>query len=125
MSQMYELEFYEDRNGYSEVKVWIDDLEARSRRGDKDSRIQLKQLYYVMARFQQDGTRAGESFVKRITEDIYELRPGDNRIMLFGWYGNRFVLLSCFRKKSRKTPKLEIEKAERLMKDWIQRKGKG
>jgi phage-related protein len=125
MPQMYELEFYEDDNGYSEVKAWIDELESRSRRGEKDSRIQLKQLYYVMERFQQDGMYAGESFVKRITKDIYELRPGDNRVMLFGWQGKRFVLLSCFRKKSRKTPPTEIEKAERLMKDWIQRKGKG
>jgi phage-related protein len=122
---MYEIEFYEDRNGFSEIKSWIDDLEARSSRGDKDARIQIKQLYYVMTRFQQDGTRAGEAYVKRITDDIYELRPGDNRVMLFGWRGNEFVLLSHFRKQTQKTPPLEIAKAERLMTDWKQRKEKG
>jgi len=120
---MYEIEYYEDRNGVSEIKAWIDDLETRSRRGDKDARIQIKQLYYVMTRFQQDGTRAGESYVKRITDEIYELRPGDNRVMLFGWRGNQFVLLSYFRKQSQKTPPLEIAKAEHLMNDWTQRKG--
>lgn len=125
MRQMYELEFYEDRSGFSEVKAWLDELEGRSRNGDKDARIQLKQFYYVVSRFEQDGTRAGQSFVKRITDDIYELRPGDNRVMFFGWSGTRFVLLSCFRKQSQKTPLLEIMKAERLMKDWLQRKGKG
>lgn len=120
---MYEIEFYEDRTGFSEIKSWIDDLEARSIKGDKDARIQMKQLYYVMTRFQQDGTRAGESYVKRITDEIYELRPGENRVMFFGWRANQFVLLSHFRKQTQKTPPLEIAKAERLMNDWKQRRG--
>lgn len=94
-----------------------------SQRGDKDARIQLKQLVYVMNRVKLDGTRAGEYFVKRITSDIYEFRPGKNRVLFFGWSGNQFVLLSYFRKKSKKTPLFEIAKAERLMNDWKQRKG--
>ena len=34
---------------------------------------------------------------------------------------NKFILLSVFTKKTQKTPKREIEKAERLLKDYKRR----
>ena len=77
-----------------------------------------------MTRFQQDGIRAGEAYVKQITDEIYELRPGNNRVLFFGWCGHQFVLLSHFRKKTQRTPPPEIAKAIRLMTDWKERKGK-
>lgn len=51
--------------------------------------------------------------MKRIDEDIWELRPGNNRVFYFYYDENEiFVLLHHFRKKSRKTPKREIEQAK-------------
>lgn len=119
---MYTFKFYRDSSGDSEVKAWMDGLAAAAGRGDKNARIQLNQLTYVMNRVKADGTRAGEQAVKRLTENIFELRPGDNRVLFFAYVGNEFVLLSYFRKKTQKTPPSEIEKAERLRKDWIDRK---
>ena len=120
---MFTIVFYEDQEGHSEVLDWMRGLNARAER-DKDARIQLDQKYYALKRAELDGTRAGEKFVKLIRDDIYELRPGGNRVMFFGWNGRYLVLLSHFPKLGQKTPRLEIEKAERLMKDWIRRKGR-
>lgn len=59
---------------------------------------------------------------KHITEDIWELRPGHNRIFYFCCVGNNYILLHHFRKKSQKTSQLEIEKAKAERKDYLSRK---
>ena len=41
-----------------------------------------------------------------------------DRILFAGWYNNKFILLSVFIKKTQKTPKMEIEKAMRLLEDY-------
>jgi phage-related protein len=64
-------------------------------------------------RLEDRGTRAGERFTKRISGDIWELRPGHNRILFFGWNGNHFVLLHHFAKTTQKTPPKEIAIAEK------------
>lgn len=118
---MYQFTFYRDRKGYSAIKSWMNELAASAEQGDKQARIQLKQLIYTMNRVKIDGTRAGEPAVKRLTAELFELRPGNHRVLFFAHVGNEFVLLSYFRKKTQKTPPAEIAKAERLMKDWINR----
>ena len=59
--------------------------------------------------------------MKRLDDEIWELRPLRNRILFFGYDGEHFILLSHFIKKTQKTPKREIDKAKRLMKDYIER----
>jgi len=70
-------------------------------------------------------SRAGQDLVdtnaaNQIEGPIYELRPNRHRIM----YAedkpkNRFVLLSAFLKKTKKTPPEEIEKAKRYWDDYL------
>lgn len=79
----------------------------------------------MLDRLEEKGTNAGFNFVDKLTEDIWEITPGVNRILLFAWEGNRFVLLSHFRKKGRKAPPSEIRKAELRRIDWLQRHPKG
>ena len=62
-----------------------------------------------------------EPYIKHLDGEIWELRPLKNRIMFFGYDGKQFVLLSHFIKKTQKTPKREIDKAKRLMKDYLER----
>lgn len=52
---------------------------------------------------------------------IWELRPLRDRILFFAYIDNKIVLLSHFQKKTQKTPKREIKKAEKLMNDYIER----
>ncbi len=47
-----------------------------------------------------------------------------NGILFFGYDGKNFILLSHFIKKTQKTPKREIEKAKRLMNDYLERSKK-
>ena len=65
----------------------------------------------------------GENVTKHLEEDIWELRPGTNRVLFFYFKDNTFVLLHHFRKKTKKTPRREIEKAKSERNDWISRKG--
>lgn len=55
--------------------------------------------------------------------DIWELRPGNNRIFYFFCDTDGFILLHSFRKKSKKTPHREIEKAKSERNNYLLRKG--
>ena len=60
--------------------------------------------------------------IKHIRGEIYELRPGKNRIFFFAvTTEDKFVLLHGFKKKSNTTPKEQIEKAEQEWKDYKRR----
>lgn len=120
---MYEIVFYEDKNGNSDVEKFIDDLTERATR-NKDARIQLDQMEIALDRLEQLGPLAGYNFVDKLTKDIWEIIPGVNRVLLFLWDGNKYVLLSHFRKKTGRTPKNEIKKAGLRRKDWIERHSK-
>ena len=119
---MNQVVFYEDANGVSELWNFLDDLLQRST-GNKDARIQHKQIVYYIELLQRNGTRLPETITKNIVEDIWELRPGDNRVFYFYFRDNTFVLLHHFRKKSQKTPQREIDRAIAERDDFLSRKG--
>lgn len=119
---MYQVVFYEDASGVSELWDFLDDLLQRSS-GSKDARIQHKQIVYYIELLQRNGTRLPETIAKNIVEDIWELRPGDNRVFYFFFRDNTFVLLHHFRKKSQKTPQREINRAITERDDFLSRKG--
>ena len=113
---MYKVEFYKDKDGKEPVKEYIIKL---SEKNDKNSRINLNKIRdYVLSEY---GTRAGEPYVKHLDGEIWELRPLRNRILFFGYDGNRIILLSHFIKKTQKTPRREIDKAQRLMNNYTER----
>lgn len=118
---MYNIEIYEDRHGHSEVAEWIMDLQNQAARGNKRSDSLLRTVFEVMERFKDAGPMVGEPVVKRLEKGVYELRPGKYRIIICHWQGNTYVATSYFPKKTRKTPRREIEKAKRLMADWVAR----
>ena len=60
--------------------------------------------------------------LKHIETEIWELRPGYNRIFLFYYDEGSFVLLHHYRKQTQKTPHHEIEKATNEMNDYLSRK---
>src|SRR4030042_4326868 len=50
-------------------------------------------------------------YLKKLDKNLWELRPGDIRLLL-GKVGSQFIVVNCFRKKSQKTPKRELETAK-------------
>ena len=117
---MFNIAFYEKEDGKSELWDFIESLRLSSGRS-KDSRIQYKQIILHIQMLQENGTRLPESITKHIDEDIWELRPGDNRVLYFFCHENTFVLLHHFRKRTKKTPRREIAKAKRERNDYLRR----
>lgn len=96
---MYRIEFYSDKNGKEPVKEYLKRLSSRK---DKDSRINLNKIREYIKILSEYGTRVGEPYMKHLIDDLWELRPMDNRILFFGYDGKKFILLFYFIKKLKK-----------------------
>ncbi len=119
---MYELVFYEDKNGFSEIVDYLDRLKEESATS-KTSRINREKILTYLSVLADCGTRIGVPYVKHIEGDIWELRPLKNRIFFFYWKNNIFVLLHYYIKKSQKMPDREFQKAKSNLKDYLERNG--
>ncbi len=119
---MYEIIFYEDRNGVSEIVKLIEELDCKAQT-DKSSRIRLKKISEYLQLLESYGTRIGEPVTKHLTKqgNLWELRPTSDRIFFAYWENNKFVLLHHFVKKTQKTPAREIEQAQRNLADFLER----
>ena len=117
MSKLYEVEFYYDRHGKSEIVDFLDDLKEKSET-NKTARINREKILAYIGALARYGTRIGVPYVKHIDGEIWELRPLGNRIFFFYWKDNKFVLLHHFIKKTQKTPPIEIAKAQNNLKDF-------
>lgn len=117
---LYEIIFYEDKKGNSPVRDYTNELALKK---DKISAAKSKKINYCFEKLAENGTRSGEKFVKHIEGEIWELRPIPDRILFAAWIENSFVLLHQFRKDTQKTPRSEIEKAKRELKDYRERNG--
>ena len=117
---MYEIEFYEDIYGKSEVYEYIQQLRNNL---NKENKQKLKKTYMYIDLLSQEGLKLSEPYIKKLDKEIWELRPLRDRILFACWRNNKFVLLSVFMKQTRKTPKREIEKAKRLLEDYKKRSG--
>jgi len=119
---LYKVDFYEDKDGKSEIGDYLKDLEKKAETSKQDRVNHEKILTYIEA-LEIYGTRIGKPYVKHIVGKIWELRPRRNRIFFFYWKDNKFVLLHHFIKKTMKTPPHEIEIAKAILRDYIERNG--
>ncbi|MBQ7220257.1 MAG: type II toxin-antitoxin system RelE/ParE family toxin [Synergistaceae bacterium] len=117
---MYRIDFYKDKNGVSEVQDFIDEL-RRKRSTNKDARIQYEQVIHYIELLMDNGTNQSTKITKQIDGDIWELRPGHNRVLYFCYLDDMFVMLHHFRKKTDKTPKREIVRAKAERDDYVRR----
>lgn len=115
---MHKIYFYRDRNGKEPVAEYIANLAQKK---DKDSRIKLNKIRDYIKILSENGTQAGEPFIKHLDGEIWELRPIRDRILFVGWVNGSYVLLHQFMKRTQKTPVREIEKAKRELADLIER----
>ena len=117
----YNIVFYESKNGESEIWNFLEKLRKKSTT-NKDARIQYNQAILYIELLQNNGTILPDNITKHIDENIWELRPGNNRIFYFYCDDNDFILLHSFRKKIQKTPRREIMKAKSERDDYLNRK---
>ncbi|MGZ4110954.1 MAG: type II toxin-antitoxin system RelE/ParE family toxin, partial [Tumebacillaceae bacterium] len=71
-------------------------------------------------RLKVKGTWNGLPFTKFLEDGIWELRPGNLRILFFV-LNEKYVLLHFFFKTTNKTPRMELEHAKKERDDWLNR----
>lgn len=95
---------------------------------EQSPKVKLK-IQYVFELIKQV-ERVPEKFLKHLTgtNGIYEIRIEyqSNIYRVFSCFdeGNLVVLFNGFQKKTKKTPKKELEKAKKLMKLYFEQKNK-
>ena len=114
---VFKTEFYSTCCGDSPVLVFLEELQLSC----QDHQIQYRQLVRAINYLELKGTFIGEPHTKHLEDNIWELRPGCNRVLYFFFRENTFVLLHAFRKRTNKTPCSEILKAKVEREDWISR----
>lgn len=112
---MFDIEFWEDKKGYSDVADYILSLSTKS---DKNSMINLRKIVAYMDVLSEKGSSVCYPVARHIEEEIWELRPLDNRFMYAYITGSKIIILSHFIKKTNKTPKAEIEKAKKRLEEY-------
>lgn len=100
---MYKIEFYENQHGESDVWDFLESLRVKSETS-KDARIQYHQILFYIDLLARNGTNLPTNITKHLEENIWELRPGNNRVFYFYYDENQYVLLHHFRKNLRKHP---------------------
>ncbi len=67
--------------------------------------------------FEKNGFNLPGQYLKKIENNLWELRPGDIRLLI-GKVGTTMVVVNGFKKKSQKIPKKEIETARKRLKEY-------
>ncbi|MEJ8306646.1 type II toxin-antitoxin system RelE/ParE family toxin [Saccharibacillus sacchari] len=107
--------YYTTARGNSEVKDFIEELDAKATKGNVRAKYDVEQITYAMERIKDGPPHMGP-----LRGGVKELRPGRWRIIYFEWEGS-IVLLTCFRKETNQTPDHEIDRAISRKKDWMNR----
>lgn len=115
---MYKVDIYTKSSGKKPLEKYYDEL---TEGGNAKETAQIK---LAIERLKKYGRAVNEHFdklVKPLQNDIYELRPGSNRVFFFYFDGNTIVLLHAYRKDKQKTKRIELEKALQEMQDYKRR----
>ena len=116
---MFRIKFYKDGQGNEPIKIFLDELKKKAAT-NKTARIRLKKIVEYLSVLEEHGVKANEPYVKHIVDNLWELRPTNDRVFFFHWQNRIFVLLHHFAKKTRKTPPSEIAQAKRNQKDFLE-----
>lgn len=119
---MFKITFFKDANGVSEVQEYLRDLNEKKNK-NKNARIHFQKIIAYMRMLEEKGVSMGTPYTKHLDGKIWELRPLDDRIMYAYVENDNYVILSCFKKKTRKTPKREIERAKRSLELYLEKRG--
>ena len=113
MSGEFTIEYVELPNGRIPAREFVDALDDKAA-GRIDAFIDRLRVY---------GNRMQGKFVKKLTDDIFELRVKQFdwifRVLFFYQPGMLIVITSGFQKKTERTPQGEITRAEQLRKLWM------
>lgn len=111
----YKVQFYEKENGEVPAEEFLLSL-------DKKMRAKLTGLIVIL---QEYGNQLREPYSKHLGDGIFELRgkvgSDISRVLYFFYHNGVIILTNGFIKKTRKTPREEIQRAKRYRKDYLER----
>jgi len=111
---MYEVEFYKDRKERCFVVELLNKLQTKVR----------AKVVKWMDKLENEGPNLPRPYTDIVRGKIRELRVsfGSNEYcFLYFFFGKRIVITHGFLKKADRIPKRDIERAERIMKDFLER----
>jgi phage-related protein len=115
---MFQIEFYETKDGQRPIEEFLDSL---------DDKMTAK-LVGLMEILEEYGNNLRMPYSKHLEDGIFELRckqgSGIVRILYFFYYEGKIIITNGFVKKTQKTPRQEIETAKQRRDDWISREGR-
>ncbi len=113
MSGEFTIEYVELPNGRLPAREFVDSLDDKAA-ARIDAFIERLRIY---------GNRMQGKFVKKLMDDIFELRVKQFdrifRVLFFYQPGMRIVITSGFQKKTEQTPPGEVIRADQLRKLWM------
>ena len=111
----FELIAYEKENGEVPVEEFLDSVTPKMR----------AKMYGLLEILQEKGNLLRKPYSEHLEDGIFELRcilgKDITRVLFFFYLDEKIVLTNGFVKKTRKTPKKEIELAKSRRKDFIER----
>lgn len=109
---MYEVIFYDTVDGKCPVQELLDSLEPKL----------LAKTLRTIDLLEMNGPILREPYSKQLKDGIFELRTKKGtditRVLYFFFVGKKVILTNGFVKKTKKTPKLELERAKRYKLDY-------
>ena len=82
------------------------------------SKSQKAKVIEVIDLFKEKGFLLSEKHLKKISKQIWELRPGNVRL-LFGIANNEAIVVNAFTKKTNKTPLKEIKLSKQRLGEYL------
>jgi phage-related protein len=114
----FAIEYVELPNGRKPAQDFVDSLDERA----------AARIDAFLDRLRVYGNRMQGKFVKKLRNDIFELRVKQFdrifRVLFFYQPGMLIVITSGFQKKTEQTPSSEIARAERLRKLWMKHRNR-
>lgn len=115
---MYDIELYQTASGNVPLRRYFREIKKRFGPGEFNS---IRLYVDLLAAHGMKINNYHPHSIRQIDGDLYELRPGNNRIFFFYFRDDTFVLLHAFRKQQQQTPKHEIDTARKRMEDHKRR----
>ena len=113
MSGEFTIDYVELPNGRVPAREFVDSLDDKA----------AARIDAFIDRLRTSGNRMQGKFVKKLTNDVFELRVKQFdrifRVLFFYQPGMLIVITAGFQKKTEQTPQGELTRAEQLKKLWM------
>jgi phage-related protein len=113
---VWKIEYYQSEGGKVPVAEFIDSVDAKSK----------AKIARTLDLLEEFGIDLGMPYARHLEKQLWELRirqaRNRYRIIYFLAYGETFVLLHGFTKKTGPVPRGEIEMAQRRQDDYLSRR---